>query len=512
MTQSVRPATVLADFNDVELRGRDGLYRLSSRDGLFFVKPPRGPERRIAQSTGSHHYQLYWHESGQGRELELLPFAWLRYENRWVPRASVFLAPPEDDQVRRVWNFNCLPCHSTDGRPTYRPQEKGPAIADTRVAELGIACEACHGPGAKHVETEATADIVHPGKLSAPRSAEVCGQCHSANTPYTQQDWADWLLDGPSYRPGAKLEDSRYLASEETLDRSPLLSAWAQQDPETFDKWFWPDGEVRVTGREFSALRRSPCYQGGRFSCISCHSPHAEDPDDLLTVSRNGDDGCTQCHDRFTEKTELETHTFHPAESAGSRCYNCHMANTIYGLMKATRSHEITNPSVAGDIEAGRPNACSLCHADRPLAWAAARLKEWYGTTSPDLNEEQQTIAAGPLGLLTGDAGQRALWAWHLGWTPTQQASGNAWQAPFLTATLTDPYAVVRAIAARSLVGLPGYAEFEFDFVGSPRRRQAAARLARAAWPKVETPAAIPVDAIDKLLRKRNDRPVTLAE
>lgn len=512
MTQRVRPESVLADFGDVRLPLSDGVYRLTRRGDQIYATLPDGVERRIAQSTGSHHYQLYWYETGVGRELALLQAAWLISEGRWVPRSSLFLAPPENEQVPRVWNHNCLQCHATDAQPAYRPRADGRAVAETRVGELGIACEACHGPGREHVETQAAADVVHPGRLPAERSAEVCGQCHSVNTPYTQEAWADWLLDGPSFRPGDRLADSRYLADRATLSRSPLMTAWTEQDPKSFDTWFWPDGEVRVAGREFSALRRSPCYRGGGISCLSCHSPHADDPDDLLTVPRDGDEGCTQCHDGFVEPKRLEAHTRHRADSAGSRCYNCHMPNTVYGLLKATRSHEITNPTVASDLRAGRPNACSLCHSDRPLGWVGERLAEWYGASSPKLSEEQQTVAAGPLGLLTGDAGQRALWAWHFGWRPARQAAGTSWQGPLLAATLDDPYAVVRAIAARSLRTLPGYEAVRFDFVAPEAERAAAAKRARAIQPSGDPPATVPLDRIEELLRRRDDRPVVLAE
>ncbi len=512
MTQAVGPETVLADFDNVTLELKDGAYQLARRGDRFFVTLPDGRERPIAQSTGSHHYQLYWYSTGVGRELHLVPFAWLKSERRWVPRVALFLAPPGVAQQPLVWNFQCVPCHATNGRPTYVPSADGTAIADTRVAELGIACEACHGPGAAHAKSEAAADIVHPGKLPAARSAEVCGQCHSVNVPYTQEDWANWLLDGPRFRPGRRLEDSRYVASRETLGQSSLLAQWMRDKPGTFEEWFWPDGEVRVPGRELNALRASPCYRGGNFSCLNCHSPHAPDPNDLLTVSRDGNDACTQCHEQFLPPPALEAHTRHPAASAGSRCFNCHMPNTVYGLVKMMRSHQITSPDAKSDVETGRANACSLCHTDRPLGWAAAQLAQWTGKPAPKLNAEQNTVAAGALGLLTGDAGQRAMWAWHLGWEPAQAVGGRDWQAPFLAVTLNDPYDVVRYVAARSLRSLPGYAAFDYDFVGTAAERSAAADQAREMWIEIEPREAIPIEQIPKLLRRRDDRPMKLAE
>ncbi|MEW6273281.1 MAG: cytochrome c3 family protein, partial [Thermodesulfobacteriota bacterium] len=90
---------------------------------------------------------------------------------------------------------------------------------------------------------------------------------------------------------------------------------------------------------------------------------------------RAGAGGCTQCHAELGAEARLVAHTRHAAGSPGSRCYNCHMPNTAYGLQKATRSHEITSPSVVESAEVGRPNACNLCHLDRTLAWTADELE-----------------------------------------------------------------------------------------------------------------------------------------
>ena len=101
------------------------------------------------------------------------------------------------------------------------------------------------------------------------------------------------------------------------------------------------------------------------------------------------------------------------------------MPHTRYGLLKASRSHAIDSPSVASSVESGRPNACNACHLDRTLAWTARKLTEWYGAPPVELNREQKTISATLLRLLKGDAGQRAITAWSMGWEAAHQASGK---------------------------------------------------------------------------------------
>jgi predicted CXXCH cytochrome family protein len=571
MSQVVSADTVIANFGGVELGEGRKRYRLERRGDEFWIELPQEDAanfppgasttpanqgasaaasgdsnrwRRVVQSTGSHHYQLYWYSTGVGRELNMLPFAFLRQEQRWAPRDSVFLQPPDFVTEKIVWNHQCLPCHSTDGQPGYLPGEpagRGGKSPDTRVAEMGIACEMCHGPGEKHAELydgggppagslaqglagSAVTAIAHPGKLSASRSAEICGQCHSVNVPYRTEDWIDYLLDGPVFRPGGDLRKSRYVVDPKSVGDSPLIEQWLASRQKSLDEWFWPDGVVRVTGREYNGLSKSPCFAGGKFSCLSCHSPHASDPDDQLKPGMRGDHACMQCHQDLGSR--IEAHTHHAAGSSGSRCQNCHMPHTTYGLLKAVRSHTISSPSVRETLDAGRPNACNLCHLDRTLSWTGGHLSEWYGQPAVAISGERDEIAAAPLGLLKGDAGLRALYAWHMGWPEARQASGEDWLAPLLAQTLTDPYDVVRYISGRSLRALPGFGAFSYDFVASPESRSRAAAEALRVWSEarglgngaghprilVGADGAFDIEAARRLVERRDDRPVLLAE
>ena len=58
-----------------------------------------------------------------------------------------------------------------------------------------------------------------------------------------------------------------------------------------------------------------------------------------LKPKMDSDTACLQCHKDMSAR--LVAHTHHAADSSGSRCYNCHMPYTSYGLLKALRSHRI---------------------------------------------------------------------------------------------------------------------------------------------------------------------------
>nr|WP_276605007.1 ammonia-forming cytochrome c nitrite reductase subunit c552 [Nannocystis sp. RBIL2] len=276
----------------------------------------------------------------------------------------------------------------------------------------------------------------------------------------------------------------------------------------------WSDGHVRVTGREYTALLETPCFQRGELSCLSCHQLHGADPDDQLAESARGDAACTSCH----VLPDIQAHTRHPAGSVS--CYDCHMPRTTYGLLKAIRSHVVDSPDLAVTLATGRPDACSLCHVDRPLAWTANHLRAWYDQPEPELDGDQRTVAAAVLWTISGDAGQRALAADALG---RGEVVGPDWRAPILAHLLADPYDAVRQIAARGLRRLPSAAGLEIEPLAPADARTAAASEVLTRWRAAPRPAPDPARLVDAagdhdgatlqaLAARRDDRPIDLKE
>jgi predicted CXXCH cytochrome family protein len=269
---------------------------------------------------------------------------------------------------------------------------------------------------------------------------------------------------------------------------------------------------IRVSGREYNGLIESPCFQRGKLSCLSCHSLHDSDPVYQLAKGMNSNRACLQCHTSMENK--IQEHTHHLPNSPGGECFNCHMPNTTYGLLTAMRSHEISNPNVAESVKFGRPNACNLCHLDKSLGWTANSLKAWYGKNSIALSDEQEMMPAGIVWALKGDAGQRALVAWHFGWKPAQEASGSKWMAPFLAPLLNDSYAAVRYITGKSMKTLPGFADFTFDFVADASERERSAAGVAEFWRSKNAGVTTPVElkAVGELLKQQDQRPIHLRE
>jgi predicted CXXCH cytochrome family protein len=488
MTQAATAAAVRAPFAGETLTSADDgrRYRLR-RDGDELWADISGVgARRITLMTGSHHMQAFWLPSGRGNEQLEFPFTYLFDDRRWVSRRDVFLVGRDYGKEPSRWNRICVECHVTAGQPRLDPSSGVPTSA---VAELGIACEACHGPGGAHVAANADpwrrwslhrgdgADttIVNPARLTAARTSEVCGQCHGIGCPPD-----GWRQHGIGYRPGRPLAETKPILQLATM-RASACRAQIAADASFVPSRYWSDGMVRVSGREYNGLVESPCYKGGgALSCLSCHSMHDSDPDTQLARGSDGNAACTQCHRAIGDA--LTQHTHHRAGSTGSTCYNCHMPHTTYGLLRAMRSHQISVPRLADTLATGRPNACNLCHVDRTLGWTADALGRFYATPAPALSHEQRTVAATLLDGARAEAGVRALTAWSIGWSAARAASDAEALAPLLIELLDDEYAAVRYVAVRSLRALGGFEDFAYDYVAPAEARWAAQADARRRW------------------------------
>ena len=548
MTQVPTDETVIADFDNRVLQHSGHTFRFY-RDGDDFMMEfkkdqPDSAESASAQSfklvlsTGAHHQQAFWYATDKGRTLGKIPFIWINKEQRWVPYGSIFVAPFKGLSMHAGgWNSNCIKCHVVKGQPRL-DTEKG---FDTHVAEFGISCEACHGPGEKHAAAhrngldldDEDTNLVNPDHLSHQRSSQVCGQCHSVFEFFDAQGEQNFDRDGFAFRPGGDLHESRHVFRFGQDEDKPVVKEKLKQMPTFYQHQFWSDGMVRVSGREYNGMLETACHQRGTMSCLSCHDMHPgesdsrpkkEWADDQLKPAMRENQACLQCHQEYKSEEKLVMHTHHGASSSGSLCYNCHMPHTTLGLMKAMRSHTVDSPSVVTTLKTGRPNACNLCHLDKTLAWTSEHLKDWYKLQTPKLSLQEREVASSVRWLLTGDAGQRAIAAWHFGWAPAQTASGTDWMAPYLAEQLADTYDVVRFIGYHSLKDLPEFADFEYDFVASKKSREQKSRDAMKVWNTlVDRPSPAKPLLIDEngglmkerfqtLRKQRKDPPVILIE
>lgn len=474
MTQRASTETVQGAFDGriVHLYGESA--RPYTEGGRFYMDmPERNGGRRTAEvvlAVGSHRYQQYFEEVslGKGATFRRLQLLWSIAEKRWLHINGVFLDPDGLDWHTEpaIWNENCIFCHNTGPRPhflNWKEQPEGHLKEfDSQVADLGIACESCHGPGAEHVAAFADPSqrylsylgddfdrrVVNPLMLDKERAVAVCGQCHGQRLPKRVELVRDYLDTGPTYRSGDRLEDHVALVSKDS-------KFVGQKD--IFALRFWKDGTPRLSAYEYQGVVASPCYIRGEMTCFSCHSGHQGSRDAMMKKGMRGNQACTQCHVEIG--SDVRAHTGHDPAGSGSKCLECHMPRIAYGLRTALRSHKIESPDPARDAAAERPNACTMCHLDKSPIWAATEMRRMFGEryVAPTAHRVPSTLDMSDalVSLLSGDPVQRVVYAVAASQPGAAvTARGRDAMRLALIATLGDAYATVRNAARHSLIRL----------------------------------------------------------
>lgn len=469
MTQLPGPDSVVGRFDGAPVRfyGRTALP--FERDGGYWMRIPDGAGEReveVALCVGSNRYQQYFELVGAavGGEYRRLPILWHIGEQRWMHMNGVFLSPDDArwDAHAASWNDNCVFCHNTGPMPRLAPD--GARSFATRLADLGIACEACHGPGEEHVRRMRSPleryraqftggrelGIVNPAELGQAESLALCGQCHSQRLPEPLSKLSQYLDSGLTFRPGGTLDGH----VEPVTRATPSVN---ESKPELFAQRFWRDGTARLTAYEYLGITQSPCVVGGAMTCGSCHTMHSGDVHGQIEPELRGDRACTQCHEKIA--ADVRAHTHHDPQRSGSRCLECHMPRAIYGIVDIHRSHRIESPDVKRDVEAGRPNACTSCHLDASAGWAARAMREWWGEryleplARPD--KAPLDVPEALASLHAGDAVLRAVYARQLGQPDSALAPRDkVFAFAHLAVALGDGYPSIRTLARRSLLRL----------------------------------------------------------
>ena len=381
----------------------------------------------LAYALGHRNVEQYVGPLEPGK-LQALPLAFDVQRGEWFDLFAGESRTPADwghwTNRGMMANAQCLFCHTTDYDKGYRPASD---TYDTRWAEMGVGCEACHGPGSAHVAAHTSGGKDpwvgrDPGLMLA-----ACGSCHSRRVQLAPWTPGTWFLDA--------------------------------FEPELFDTdAYYPDGQVREELYELVSFQSSRMYAEG-VRCWNCHDGHADG------TLKPGNQMCRTCHDQHYED---ETHTHHPAGSTGAQCIACHMPVTVYMQRDPRHDHSFRRPDPELTVALGVPNACNRCHTDRDAPWAAERVRTWFpadavraerraeATSIAEARHDEAGSVPGLLAMLGGgrtDIVRRASSARLLARFPT--GSGVT---PALLAALRDPEPLVRTGAAWALAQRPSLA------------------------------------------------------
>jgi tetratricopeptide (TPR) repeat protein len=149
--------------------------------------------------------------------------------------------------------LRCFRCHSTG------PLRLG-AARQIEVAEPGVHCESCHGPGQDHVKQAGAADtIFSPKRLTASELNEFCGTCHRKAGDIS--DWSNsWNV---RHQPA-------YLSQAACFRKSAALTCLSCHNPHTPLNRVSQQYDARCSGCHAVVHHRSAVASR---ACVECHMP-----------------------------------------------------------------------------------------------------------------------------------------------------------------------------------------------------------------------------------------------
>ena len=153
MTKPIAEATVVGEFtSNRNFTDHGRSYQFSRPGGRPTLTVSYGggkPETfTVSYTLGAKRYQGYLSTLPDGR-IYVLPAFWHIESRRWVDWKEITPIPDGAHDLRQIWNTNCFNCHATNLAQGFDVASKRYTSTWT---EMGIGCEACHGPGKPHVE------------------------------------------------------------------------------------------------------------------------------------------------------------------------------------------------------------------------------------------------------------------------------------------------------------------------------------------------------------------------
>ena len=354
--------TVLGDFNDAEFEYNGITSRFYRKDDKYFVHT-EGPGGEMAEfpvlyTFGVEPLQQYLVPFEGGR-LQALSTAWDVDRERWF-----FLYPDTDiaaddwlhwTRNGQNWNGMCAECHSTNLRKNFDAESN---TFSTEWSEIDVSCEACHGPGSKHVDW-ANVDpmgrpivdnydlVVDTSDIDNRQLVDLCAPCHARRAEIGDYDHSQ--VDLLEITVPSLLIEGLYHA----------------------------DGQILEEDYVWGSFLQSKMY-ANEVRCDDCHDVHS------LKLHKQGNDLCLQCH--LGDTYDSYDHHFHQKfvegePSDGALCVKCHMPEQAFMVIDYRADHSLRVPRPDLSLEIGVPNGCSQsgCHDDQTVEWSVEAYTDWYG-------------------------------------------------------------------------------------------------------------------------------------
>jgi tetratricopeptide (TPR) repeat protein len=370
--------TVLGDFNDAVFESDGATSRFYRKNGRFFVYT-RGTagnpaEYEITHTFGWYPLQQYLVPFPGGR-LQCLPIAWDVKQKKWYHLYPDQAHDPKDwlywTNAGQNWNGMCAECHSTNLKKNYNFQND---TYQTTFSDIDVGCEACHGPGSRHVnwaqmpemarlEAENYDLVVKTSQIKSREQVELCAPCHSRR---------------------AALGDYTHAESDLLDSLMPTLLV---------EGTYFADGQILEEVYVYGSFTQSKMYQRD-VRCSDCHDVHS------LKPIKTGNALCLQCHK--ADDYDTGAHHFHKKTGeagqpiraiggevlfqvgTGAECVGCHMPGRNYMGIDYRPDHSLRLPRPDLSAKIATPDACQRCHFDKSFQWSDETLTKWYGPGRKD--------------------------------------------------------------------------------------------------------------------------------
>ena len=363
----------------------------------------------------------------------------------------------------QTWNYMCADCHSTDLRKNYDLTSNSYATSWT---DVDVSCEACHGPGSRHVawarSHAAAALCPMQDRTGLAAWLKATDNGHWEMNPETGIARRTEPLVSGGTRCLCRVPFATQGDRKEPAPGAPFLDSYlpAYLEPGLY----YADGQIDGEVYEYGSFLQSRMYHAG-VTCSNCHDPHS------LKLRAADNALCAQCH--MPEKFDVASHHHHAPGSAGAQCVNCHMPTKTYMVVDARRDHSFRVPRPDLSESIGTPNACTQCHTDRTADWAAQKVAEWFPQGRQTASHYGVALNAGRVGavdaehqldrLIMDQVSRRLRVASALLMLPAYPSAASE---AAIKAAIFDADPLVRAAAPRALPTSP-----------SPALVQAVARL-----------------------------------
>ena len=231
--------------------------------------------------------------SWTGNLLFQLPITYFTSAAQWSNSPGY----PNKIAFNRPITSRCLECHATYAEKIAAP-EKGPEVFNKNTVIMGVTCEKCHGPAAKHVAFQTqnpavkTAKfIINPASFSRQQSLDQCALCHGGRLQKIKPSF--------EFTAGDKLADYFLI---DTI--SPDVNS------------------IDVHGNQYGLLKASKCFlKSNTLTCNTCHDPHKNERGDVATFSQH----CISCHNDKHAGAVVCKMTETIGAQINNNCINCHM-------------------------------------------------------------------------------------------------------------------------------------------------------------------------------------------